>query len=208
MTLISEKSALNKICEIISDKSTMFSIEALVIVIKMIDVSYSRLVSLLDRYEKAISEEVFMQNWLVIGNLNRLRCLIGQVPGIKKNEPWFQLFSRKIGEVENPRHLIEHYDKQLRDLILKVRPTLGHISWLDLGKEKELYSKLASIGIIRKYKGLELVNPAGKSMRFKIDHVTYFLGDEKLNISNLYYDLAKFTQNLEEYVKNKYFQSK
>jgi len=206
VTLISEKSALSKIYKIISDENTMFSIEALVIVIKMIDVSYSRLVSLLERYdEKAISEEVFMQNWLVIGNLNRLRCLIEQVPGIKKNEPWFQLFSRKIGDVENPRHLIEHYDKQLRDLISKVRPTLGYISWLALGKEKELYSKLASIGIIRKYKGLELVNPAGKSMRFKIDHVTYFLGDEKLNISNLYYDLAKFTQNLEKYVKNKYF---
>lgn len=206
MTLISEKSALSKIYKIISDENTMFSIEALVIVIKMIDVSYSRLVSLLERYdEKAISEEVFMQNWLVIGNLNRLRCLIEQVPGIKKNEPWFQLFSRKIGDVENPRHLIEHYDKQLRDLISKVRPTLGYISWLALGKEKELYSKLASIGIIRKYKGLELVNPAGKSMRFKIDHVTYFLGDEKLNISNLHYDLAKFTQNLEKYVKNKYF---
>jgi len=204
VTLISEKSALSKIYKI-SDENTKFSIEALVIVIKMIDVSYSRLVSLLERYEKAISEEVFMQNWLVIGNLNRLRCLIGQVPGIKKNEPWFQLFLRKIRDVENPRNLIEHYDKQLRELILKVRPTLGYISWLGLGKEKEFYSKLTSIGIIRKYKGLELVNPVGKSMRFKIDHVTYFLGDAKLNISNLYYDLAKFTQNLEKYVKNKYF---
>ena len=208
MTLISENSALSKIYKKISDENTKFSIEALVIVIKMIDVSYTRLVSLLERYEKAISEEVFMQNWLVIGNLNRLRCLIGQVPGIKKNEPWFQSFSRKMRDAEKPRHLIEHYDKQLRDLILKVRPLLGHISWLILGINKKLSTKLILPGIIRGYKGLELVNPAGKSMRFKIDHVTYSLGDEKLNISNLYYALAKFTQNLEEYVKNKYFQSK
>lgn len=204
MNLISEKSALSKIYEKISDENIKFSIEALTIVIRMINVSYSRLVSLLERYERSISEEVFMQNWLVIGNLNRLRCLIGQLPGIKKNEPWFQLFFKKIRDVENPRNLIEHYDKQLRELILKVRPTLGYICWLGLGKEKEFYSKLASIGIIRKYKNLEMINPAGKIMRFKIDHVTYFLGDAKLNISNFYYDLAKFTQNLERYVKNKY----
>lgn len=208
MTLISEKSVLNRICEIKSEKSTMFSIEALVIVIRMIDISYSRLVSLLNRYEKAISEEVFMQNWLVIGNLNRLRCLIGQVPGIKKKEPWFQSFFRKIRDVENLRHLIEHYDNQLRDLILEVKPTLGHVSWLILGKDKKLSIKLVSLGIIRNYKSLELVNPVGKNIRFEIDHITYYLGNEKLNISNLYYDLAKFTQNMEEYVKNKYFQSK
>ena len=118
MNIISEESTLSKIYKKISDENIKFSIEALVIIIKMINVSYSRLVSLLERYEKAISEEVFMQSWLVIGNLNRLRCLIGQVPGIKKNEPWFQLFLKKIRDVENPRHLIEHYDKQLRELIL------------------------------------------------------------------------------------------
>ena len=99
MTLISEKSVLNRISKLKSNESIKFSFEALVIIIKMIDVSYSRLVSLLIRYEKSISEEIFMQNWLVIGNLNRLRCLIGQVPGIKKNEPWFQSFFRKIGKV-------------------------------------------------------------------------------------------------------------
>ena len=207
MTLISEKSVLNRINELKSRESIKFSIEALVIVIKMVDVSYSRLVSLLNGYKESSSEEVFMQNWLVIGNLNRLRCLIEQVPGIKKKEPWFQIFSRKINDVEDLRHLIEHYDKQLRELILKVKPLLGHISWVIICEDKKLSINFALPGIIRKYKGLELVNPVGKSMRFVVDHITYYLGDKKLNISNLYYDLVKFTQNLEKYIKKNYFKS-
>ena len=204
MTPLFENSDFNKIYKSINDDIIKFSIEALVIIIKMVDISYSVLVFMLENHNKESSEEVFMQSWLVITNLNRLRCLIEQIPGIKKKEPWFQLFSRKIKEVENSRHLIEHYDKQLRDLILKVKPTLGHISWIEIRKEKETYSKLTSLGVIRKYKGLELVNPAGQSIRYKIDHITYFLGDEKLNISNLYYDLLDFAKNLELYIKNKY----
>lgn len=204
MTNIFNDSDFIKIYKNINDDIIKFSIDTIVRIIKMIDVSYSGLVLMLENYKNEISEKVFMQNWLIIGNLNRLRCLINQLPGIKKNEPWFQLFLRKIYDVEKSRHFIEHYNQELKDLILEVKPTLGHISWVELENDKK-YSIFSSvIGIIRNYKGLEAVNPAGKNFRYKIDHITYFLGDEKINISNLYYDLIDFAKNLELYIKNKY----
>ena len=181
MTLISENSVLNRIGEIKSEERTIFSIGALVTVIKMIDISYCRLFALLERYKESSQEEVIMQAWLVIGNLNKLRCLLDKVSGIKKNEPWFKLFIKKIENVENPRNFIEHYDNELSKLIVEVKPLLGYISWLTY-KEDKIISTISIPGILRKCKGLELVNPVGKIMRSKVDHINYFLGDNKLNI--------------------------
>lgn len=202
--LITDTSVLNKTNEIKAAERVSFSIEGLINIIKMVEISYSRLLFLLDSYDGKNSEEVTMQAWLVIGNLNRLHCLIDKVSGIRKGEVWFQLFIRKITAVESLRHIIEHYDGEINGLILNIKPILGHVSWIIYEGNKKVQVKIVVPKTLRKYKGLGLVNPAGKVMRAKIDHITYYLGADSLDISNLYYDLEQFTRGLEKYIADNY----
>lgn len=180
----------------VDKNNIVFLKESLLNLIEMVEVGYSRLVQLLNNYSSVSQEEIIMQAWCVIGNLNRLRCLIRKGLGIKKKEPWFQLFARKIKGVEDSRHFIEHYDEKIDNLILMVKPLLGHLSWIIYEGDKKLNVLIVIPGRLRKYKNLTIVNPAGKNIRAKIDHITYFLGNYELNISEVYFDLIKFKQAL------------
>ena len=203
--MIPNESVLNKIGQIKGNDRAAFSIEALVILIKMVDLSYERLFYLLKKKEQALSEDISMHAWLVVGNMNRLRCLIDKVSGIKKSEPWFQSFTRKVKIVEKTRHIIEHYDGQINSLQQNVKPLLGHISWVEYLNDGTFKIQLLLPGTIKKYKGLGLVNPLGMPARAEIDHINYYLGDESLDLSDLYYATLAFTRELEGYVKKTYF---
>lgn len=204
--LVSDKSILNEIHRIKASERVSLSLEALVCLIKMIDIGYLRLVGMLKNKEgiELVSEETLMETWAIVSNLNRLRCILGKISGIKKNNSWFRLISRQIDSVEPSRHFIEHYDRSFESILTDVKPVLGHISWIRPKGEKEIEIQLIIPGRLRLFKGLGAVNPVGKQIRDSVDQITIFLGNNELNISNLYYELSDFVRNLESYISQNY----
>lgn len=202
--IISEQSVLNNIHKIEASERTKLSLEAIVSLLRMVDISYLRLVELLQNSTILVPEKVIMEAWTIVGNLNRFRCILEKVSGVKKNNPWFQLISRQIKIVEPSRHFIEHYDGRLEVLLTEVKPLLGHLSWLESSDAKEVVVKLSIPGRVRLFKGLGVVNPAGKKLIDSIDQITLYLEDNGLNISELYYRLHNFVKGLEKYIAREY----
>lgn len=202
--LIANESVLNDVHKIKASERVVLLLEAIVSLIKMIDISYLRLVSFLQNLPNLASEEVILEAWTIVDNLNRLRCVLGKGSGVKKNSPWFQLISRQIKIVESSRNFIEHYDRSLELLLANVKPVLGHLSWIEPEDEKTFLSKVSIPGKMRLFKGLGIVNPAGKKIRDRIDQITLYLDDNELNLSDLYYDLRDFAEKLEDFVSEKY----
>lgn len=202
--ILEDNSLLLKLHETKIDEKSQLFFDALVYTIQTIDLSYSKINELLDVDGATDNAPIMRESWVIIDNLYRLKCLIGIMPLVKRNVPWFQLTIRKLSLVESSRHFIEHYDGELPKLFSNVQPLVGHIAYVKRTGEKQFATAVRVQGKLRKYKGLTMVNPAGKVMRGKIDHITLCLGDNVVDISEVYYQLKGFITEMENYVKDKY----
>ena len=199
--LIGSDSILNQIPnDKISERERIF-VESIVHSLKMIENSYSNLVKLLYEDSDELATELPMiEIWSLIDSFHRLRCVMEKTPGIKKKESWFQISLRKLKLSEDIRHFIQHYDREIDALITQVKPLLGHLSWLEIETEKKFKVGLIVPGTLRKFKGLEVVNPAGKLVKGKIDLITFFISNHKISVSDVYHNLNDFVIGLETHI--------
>lgn len=202
--LIRKNSILNQLPnDKLSERERIF-IEAIVHSINIIDVSYHRLAKLLiDDSDNLATELPMIEVWNIIDSCHRLRCIIEKTPGIKKRESWFQITVRKLKGTEDIRHFIQHYDREIDNLIDQVKPLLGHLTWFHNLNENEFKVGLIVPGAIRKFKGLEVVNPAGKLVRGKIDLITFHIGNQKISLSDIFHNLTDFITGLENHILQK-----
>ena len=127
--LIQKDSILNILPKSLTEKETIF-IETIIHSIRILDISYNRLIEqLLKDGDDLATEFPMIDVWNIIDTSHRLRCILDKTPGIKKKEPWFQLTIRKLRETEDIRNFIQHYNREIENLISKVKPLLGHLSW-------------------------------------------------------------------------------
>lgn len=202
--IISKSSILNNLPnDKLSEREIIF-IESIVHSINIIDTSYSRLVSCLYKNDDDMAtESPLIDVWNVIDSAHRLRCILDKAPGIKKKETWFQISIRKLKETEDIRHFIQHYDREVDNLISEVKPLLGHLSWLFVESEDRFQVGLIVPGTLRKFQGLALVNPMGKSVRSRIDLITFNIGKYQVSISDIYFQLIDLVIGLENHIKEK-----
>ena len=78
-----------------------------------------------------------------------------------------------------------------------------HLHFLVTLENKEFKIGLIVPGNLRKFKGLGMVNPAGKQIRHKIDLITFYLSEYKLNLSDIYYQIIEFITEIEIHIENK-----
>jgi len=175
--------------------------EAIIFCIRAINISYNRLTSYLEKCTQ--KEPIMSVVWSLIDNLYRLECLLVKTPKLKQKENWFQIFIRKLKEVEEFRHVIQHFDREIKNIFLRVQPLLGHLSWVDLSKDKKEI-KLFVPCCVRLYKNLPMVNPVGKKINYRIDLVTYYLLNNEIKLSDIYYSLVKFANEFKNFIELKY----
>ncbi len=202
--IIKKDSILLKLHETKIDEKGQLFFDALSYTMQTIDESYSRLCNLLDVEGTTDNSPAMREAWDIVDNLYRFKCILGIIPKVKRNLPWFQLTLRKIGSVEASRHFIEHYNGELQELYDKVQPLVGYIAFLTLTGNKQATTAVRVPGKLRNYKGLHMINPAGKTLHGKIDHITLFLGDNQVNLSEMYYQLETFAAELEKYIQNNF----
>lgn len=201
--LVTQSSILNNLHQVSVDERVKLFFEALSFTIRWIDDSYIELINILKSPNNS-HDAVIRSAWTIIDNLYRLKCILGITPGLKKKEVWFQLTFRKLVNVENSRHFIEHYDRELQLLHTNIKPLVGHVGFVRMLDNKQFSTSIYVPGTIRKFKGLKIVNPAGLKMRSEIDHITLFLSDNEVDISDIYYQIKEFTMELEKHIKKSY----
>ena len=105
----------------------LLQIAALVDQAEMVDVAYSRLCKNL--WEVTNTEELkasvaplFLDAWSIVDSVHRLRELLDQMPGLKKNTSAYQSFVRKTKIAKDFRNTAQHMRNDLRAIGQKCLP--------------------------------------------------------------------------------------
>src|SRR5262249_972480 len=69
--------------------------------------------------------------WTMIDSVHRLRELIQQTPGLKKNDPAVQRFLRTTKVVEELRNFVQHFRSGIDDFVTRKIPLWGTLSWVE-----------------------------------------------------------------------------
>jgi len=68
--------------------------------------------------------------WTMIDSAHRLRELLSQAPGLKKNEPALQIFLRRTQDIEDLRHFYQHFRNEIDSFASTGMPLWGTLSWI------------------------------------------------------------------------------
>lgn len=198
--VISQNSQLREVYKNakVDEKRRLF-LEGIIFILDTIDKRYES-IKLLLIPDAPVMDDAIRDAWVIVDNLYRLKLVIDTAPGLDKSTPPYQLVVRKLSPAEPLRHFIEHYDGSLQQIYKEIKPVVGHLGYLKLLEDRKIGSVFAIPGSIRKFKGLAMVNPAGKKMRDNIDHITLYLGNDFVDISDIYYHLRTFVGDLESYI--------
>ena len=198
--IISKNSKLREVYKNVDiDEKRRLFLEGIIFIVDTIDKRYESMLFLLEP-DAPEMDDAMRYAWVIADNLYRLKLVIDNAPGIDKSTPSYQLIIRKLSPVEPLRHFIEHYNRSLQQIYKEIKPVVGHLGYLKLLEDQKIGSVFAIPGSIRKFQGLGMVNPAGKQFRNNIDHITLYLGDDFVDISDIYYPLDTFAKDLESYI--------
>jgi hypothetical protein len=137
MELIPKDSTLRKIPTSV-DRRTILFLDGVRYSIQAFELASSRLALTLDRLSNGkeitddlgeIISEATTDAWSIIDSIHRLRELLEQMPGLKKNVPELQLFLRRTAPVEDLRHFFQHFRTEIESFVERGMPLWGTISW-------------------------------------------------------------------------------
>jgi len=202
--IINNDSIFYKIDGNIFPAKDLLYIDAIRHTAQIIDISYSRLVLTLLSEENNLQNELAISDGLsIVGSLNRLRALLEKAPNISHNLPWYKNYYHKIKIVKDIRDFLEHFDEKIQSQIENDNFTLGYIGWAELKDDKTIVTKILFSLRVKNSAVLKVINPTGKEFRWKLDHITFYINDSAINLSDMYYGLIEFINNYETYIKSK-----
>lgn len=108
--------------------------------IEMLDVSYRRLVAGLEAIaaEEAAGSHVpivMLDAWTIVDSANRLRDLLDQTPGLKKNTPPMRVVRDALAPCDPLRNFVQHLDGGINAHADSGVPTWGSLSWLRMDSD-------------------------------------------------------------------------
>lgn len=201
--LIKDDSILNTLPTDKINASDLYYFEAAVTLIKVLGIHYRNLFGLLSAEKVVVDESVIIEVWGIIDTYRKLECILSQCPGLKKKDPLVQVYLRSINKAESLRHFIEHYNREIKGLSDNIKPPLGHLSFARLVDEKNVSVQGIIPGYLRKFKGLQMVNPVGRKFRSEVDFIMYYFGNLEIDLSELFYKTLDFIPVLESLIKTR-----
>jgi len=208
--LIKKESVLNSLSSRGVDERTLIYLDAISHTVSMIEIMFTRLIALLTKHTELIEDKdsrfhdtAMIEAWGIVDCLHRLRQILSSSSGIKKNVPWFQKFIRLLSVVEDLRHFLQHYDREIPMMDKNNSPIAGHLCWIEVKSSNVVEVILIQPGRI-KTGTLRCINPVDKPIHGPIDHITFFLGKCSLDISDLVRGLGDFIQGIEAYLQAEY----
>lgn len=145
--------------------------------------------------------------WDIIDWSDRLRKLLGNGAGLKKKEDWYVEIISHLESVEDARHFIQHFDRSLNANLAESKPPLGHVSALFPRENNAFEVKVKNAGSFYLEKG-ERFKLGGfrmpASIEFPVDHISIFIGEHSVNLSELSRAVMRANKSFTEYIRNTY----
>ncbi len=138
--LIGEDSPLRRLPSGLDLRQKLF-LDAIRHSAEMADISYLRLQDTLlslsnDRIEAEKIAEIgrsginaLLDAWSIVDSIHRLRGLLKHLPFMKQKSPGIIAFYKATAKVEPLRHIIQHINKEIEQLVVNQAPVLGSLSW-------------------------------------------------------------------------------
>jgi hypothetical protein len=169
------------------DKRKHVLFNSLEFTLTQIERRYNALVKEFLKYENTDQSIGVSLAWDVIDWSERLRKLLGFGAGLKKKEQWYTDIFSHLEKVEEARHFIQHFDKSINSNLDDSLPPLGYVMAL-IPSDSGFEVKIMNAGSFYIEKG-EKFKVGGfrvpKSIEPPIDHVSLFVGQHSVNLSEL-----------------------
>ena len=129
------------------ERRTVLYLDGIRYSIESFELSSLRLARVLDQLAKRTDDtpdlgdlilEATTDAWSMIDAVHRLRELLSQLPGLRKNEPELQVFLRGTAVIEDLRHFFQHFRTEIDSFHERGMPLWGTLSWAHTDAESEL----------------------------------------------------------------------
>jgi hypothetical protein len=127
--IIGDNSPLRKRPAKIERRQAVF-LDAIQYSVNVADLAHARLQSNLAAGVQHEGASTVADAWSMIDSLHRLRELLDQMPGIKKNSPRLQSLLRNTEDVKTLRNGVQHLRREIDELVAKNLPVWGVINWI------------------------------------------------------------------------------
>ncbi len=175
--------------------------------LEQISTRYNLLFDLILRNEKKHKNNIVGLSWDVVDWINRLRILLINGAGIKQKEEWYKNAIATLSENKDIRDYIQHYEEKITDLLASERPALGYVSALIPVSEKEFKAQVYTAGSLlltphkeKVFGGFRMPKQVGPPL----DHISLFIGNFSLNITELVDEIKVIDQEFHKYLIRKY----
>ncbi len=143
--------------------------------------------------------QILLDAWSLVDTINRLRILVTQAPGLKKNSS-VMLFQKDTEGVELLRHFVQHLSGEIPKLENTGWPLLGSLTWVNASPEMQA-QKTVSVSLIipgrlAKSEGYPLVNPIGLQIEPPVDHISLTASTTTIDLSDLSRSTIQFETKL------------
>ena len=161
---------------------------------QMVDLAHGRLCDTLfglatsDRSDGADigpgSVAALLDAWAIVDAINRLRDLQHQMPGLKKRAGYkvFMQYTEPFAELRN---ILQHLNNEIPQMASDGYPVWGVLRWFVLLDPESFTGRSCVLVAGRFTEGqYQVVNPASKEIRSRVDHVTLTCKQTEASLSD------------------------
>jgi hypothetical protein len=150
---------------------------------------------------RTLTVPAVMNAWAIIDAAHRLRLLVPTLRGLKQG-PAVTSLLKSLGPTEPFRHVVQHLDQQIPQLLADRQPVWGSLSWayMDGAEAKTIRVGLLMPGAARAPMELPVVNPLGRRIEIPIGLVTLSAAGETVCLSDIVSAVWRFAGRLERSV--------
>ena len=200
-------SPLRAVPRLLNERQSMF-VDGIRYAIEMADIAYVRLANSLLQYSVGVEAEapakpshaaLFLDAWSIVDSVHRLRELVQQMPGVKKNSPGIQSFLRSTEKVEQMRHIAQHLRREVDALEQRHQPVHGILNWIYvLNAEQNIFQCCAiAAGKLRDDAISRFATPMDRTFRANLDHIELWIKDTELSLSDTHEEVKLVTGRIE-----------
>ncbi len=144
--------------------------------------------------------QILLDSWSLVDTINRLRILVSQTPGLKRNS-LVVLFQKATENIEILRDVVQHINGEIPKVEDTGWPLWGSLSWIYVSPEMQAQKKVSVMliipGRLAKSKGHPVVNPAGKKIEPPVDYISLTASNTTIDLSHLFRTTMQFEQRFE-----------
>src|SRR6266550_1409307 len=136
--IVRTDSPLRQLPASLNRKQTLF-LDGVRVAADSVDLAYSRLTNTLGRLATGAGVDPMLAMeiaqavqdvWSIVDSTHRLRALFARMPGVKQRGPCLQAFYRATADIKTLRHVVQHLDSEIDNLVKLGVPLWGTIHWL------------------------------------------------------------------------------